>query len=375
MNKICITRDDIIKRVYFIAKLVQNQKGTTMQGALTSKSDSMGGIFDRFINTISDSLVFERIILPKIQTNKDVSAIEDFYYYSPKKNEAGIAPDIFGLNVNGKMIPFTKFDDKWIPVDGMPQIEVKTYKAKDQMITLRNQSYDDQYLVMVDLDLRIDYMIPFLDKNILNDRLAKKLQMNDSIFILNDKKSKIQRISNIDFSSNNIGTIELISITNATDFMNQATFCGPNISVGRIKEIKIRKTNLKNGLLHDKLNKYVRQSPRIKEIFEFNELWRKKRNINANIKLLDFCADNIDKIEICKYNKDGIVITALDDGCTFNGTELQKNAQYTIDFSVLDRSSNSGSEYFMQKQCASHLKGIEKELLSELEKIVNSVDN
>ena len=50
MKEVSFNRDDIIERVYFITKLVQNQKGTTMQGALTSKSDSMGGIFDRFIN-------------------------------------------------------------------------------------------------------------------------------------------------------------------------------------------------------------------------------------------------------------------------------------------------------------------------------------
>ena len=70
MKEVSFNRDDIIERVYFITKLVQNQKGTTMQGALTSKSDSMGGIFDRFINTISDSLVFEKIILPQIKTRK-----------------------------------------------------------------------------------------------------------------------------------------------------------------------------------------------------------------------------------------------------------------------------------------------------------------
>ena len=62
MKEVMFNKDDIIERIYFITKLVQNQKGITMQGALTSKSDSMGGIFDRFINTLSDSLVFDKII-------------------------------------------------------------------------------------------------------------------------------------------------------------------------------------------------------------------------------------------------------------------------------------------------------------------------
>ena len=148
MNKINFTKEDILTRVYFITKLVQYQKGSTMQGALTSKSDSMGGIFDRFINTISDSLTFEKIILPKLKTNRKVSLINDYYYYTPTQSIAGIAPDVFGLIVDGKTIPFTRFNNKWEPVVGKPQIEIKTTKAKDQMISLRNQSYDDQYLIV-----------------------------------------------------------------------------------------------------------------------------------------------------------------------------------------------------------------------------------
>ena len=130
MDKITFYKEDILKRAYFITKLVQNQKGTTMQGALTSKSDSMGGIFDRFINTLSDSLVFEKIILPQLDVNKNVSVINDYYYYKPNKNVAGIAPDIFGLIINGKAIPFTIFNNKWEAVKGMPQIEVKLLNQK-----------------------------------------------------------------------------------------------------------------------------------------------------------------------------------------------------------------------------------------------------
>ena len=101
-SKIDIKKEDIIERIYFITKLVQNQKSNTMTGALTSKSDSMGGIFDRFINTISDSLVFEKIILPNIETNKEVHVINDYYYYNPNKSISGIAPDIFFFFFNGK---------------------------------------------------------------------------------------------------------------------------------------------------------------------------------------------------------------------------------------------------------------------------------
>ena len=375
MKEVKFNKDDIIERVYFITKLVQNQKGTTMQGALTSKSDSMGGIFDRFINTLSDSLVFDKIILPQIQTDKEVSVISDYYYYKPTKAIAGIAPDIFGINVDGKQIPFTKFNNKWEPVDGMPQIEIKTFKAKDQMISLRNQDYDDEYLVLVDLDLRIDYLVPFLNSNILNEKLVEKMQMDDSVFIVEDKDSKITKVTPIDYSSDNIGTLKLISITNATDFIQQATLCEGNISVRRMKEIRARKVKVKSNLLHDKLSLYANKSPRVNKLYEFNKLWKEKTDVGDDVAILDFSADKIDRIEICKYNSNGIVITALEEGCSFNGTTLEIGKQYTVSFETLSRSENNGSEYFMQKQCAVYLNGIEKQLINELENIINLLDN
>lgn len=375
MNQINFNKNDILERVYFITKLVQNQKGTTMQGALTSKSDSMGGIFDRFINTISDSLVFEKLILPKIKTNKEVHVISDYYYYKPAKNIAGIAPDIFGLTINGKQIPFTRFNNKWEAVKGMPQIEVKTFKAKDQMISLRNQDYDDEYLVLIDLNLRIDYLVPFLDATILNNALIKKMEMDDSVFIIEDKNSKITKVTPIDYSSNTIGTLKLISITNATDFMKQTTLCKGNISVRRMKEINVRKTKVVKGLLHDKLNTYANPSPRIKKLYEFNEKWKKKTNVGKNTALLDFSADKLDKIEICQYNVSSIVITALEEGCSFNGTALELGKQYTVSFETLDRSGNGGSEYFIQKQCAVYLNGLEDKLIQDLENVISSVEN
>ena len=76
------------------------------------------------------------------------------------------------------------------------------------------------------------------------------------------------------------------------------------------------------------------------------------------------------KMKICKYNNDGIVITALKDGCSFNGFQLEVGRQYSIKFAKLDRTGNDGSEYFMQKQCAFYLNGIEDNLIKELEKII-----
>ena len=44
MNSYLITKEDIANRVFFITKLIQNQTSSTMQGALTSKSDAMASV-------------------------------------------------------------------------------------------------------------------------------------------------------------------------------------------------------------------------------------------------------------------------------------------------------------------------------------------
>lgn len=372
MNTYTITKNDIKNRVYFITKLVQNQKSSTMQGALTSKSDLMGGIFDRFINTLSDSLVFDKIIFqkPEFQTFGKIKAIEDFYYYEPSNKKAGIAPDIFGIVVGREIYPFTVFDNKWQAVEGTPQIEVKTFKAKDQMISLRNQNYDDKYLVLVDLDMRIDYLVPFLDEKYLNSELMDTMRMEDVIFIVRDDNKLINCISEIDFTNDEIGKIELIAITNASDFMKQSTFCDSGISVRRMKEIKERKVGIVKGIKHDKLKEYVSNSPRISRLYEFNSKWMKKMEIPSKTKCLDFAANNIENIEIAKYNNNGIVITALTEGCSFNGIELSKNKYYTVQFETLDRSGNNGREYFMQKQCACYLSGLESKLINDIISVI-----
>jgi len=368
MNLYTIKKEDILERIYFITKLVQNQTNGTMQGALTSKSDFMGGIFDRFINTLSDSLVFNKIILQKEafkKTKKKISVIEDFYYYKPSSKNAGIAPDIFGLKVNDKHYPFTKFENKWIPVSDMPQIEVKTFKEKDQMISLRNQHYDNEYLVLVDLNLRIDYLVPFLDKNQLTTAILKNTAMNDSLFIIKDEKNQISRVSPIDFSNDNIGTLKLIAITNASDFMLQSTLCGPNISVRRMKEIKEKKISSKSNLSSEKLSDYATINTNNSKLYSFNKKWYSKLKINSSTKCLDFSAEKIENIRIIRYNKNGVVLKSVDTGSTFNGQSLKKDKQYIVNFETLDRSSNGGSEYFMQKQCAECLKSLDQKLIDE----------
>ncbi len=60
------------------------------------------------MNKMPESVIFNKIILPKI--DPDLKAINDFYYYDPKKT--GIAPDVIGVLYHGKTVPFAVFDNK-----------------------------------------------------------------------------------------------------------------------------------------------------------------------------------------------------------------------------------------------------------------------
>ena len=140
IDKVTIYSDDVKKSIYFIIALTQAQKNPAMQGVLSSRGDLIGGIFDRWINTIPESVIFNKIILPTIDGCEDCEIISDFYLYKVK--DAGIAPDVLGIKKSKRNIPFVVFDNGWKPIENMPQIEVKSFKKKQKMITLRNQNYN-----------------------------------------------------------------------------------------------------------------------------------------------------------------------------------------------------------------------------------------
>ena len=61
-DEIEITASDIKSTIYFIACLTQLQKDSSMYGSFNAKGDLSGGIFDRWINRIPESVIFDKII-------------------------------------------------------------------------------------------------------------------------------------------------------------------------------------------------------------------------------------------------------------------------------------------------------------------------
>ena len=91
MQEIRIDKRDVLEQMYFVLSLVQNATGP-MHSRIGGKNDYMGGIIDRYVNTIVESLIFTKILFPKLETKQKVDLIRDFYSYDP--SIATIAPDL-----------------------------------------------------------------------------------------------------------------------------------------------------------------------------------------------------------------------------------------------------------------------------------------
>jgi hypothetical protein len=62
------------------------------------------------------------------------------------------------------------------------------------MVSLRNQGYDNKYLVMVETNLDSDYLLPFFEKTVLSDDVYNKLKMDDDIFIKKNDNNDLSSV-------------------------------------------------------------------------------------------------------------------------------------------------------------------------------------
>lgn len=373
-SEVIVNINDIKKTVYFISNLTQMQGTRPMRGALNSKGDYMGGIFDRWINIVPESVIFNKIILPKISNKKDVKVITDYYDYDPKK--VGIAPDVIGVSVNKKAIPFVKFDERWIPVKGRPQVEVKTFKKNQKMVSLRNQGYDNKYLVLAETNFRVDYLVPLMNEAIYSDDIYNELYMNDDIFIISNKDQTIAQARKVNLERKDIGTVSLLRITTANDFMNIATKCSAGVSVEYFSEIEESQSRRNINCSVGMLKNYC--SLTNNGLFRFNDNWYEKVDsdgmtykYNKKLKTLDFYVSDIESIEVLKICKSKIIIKAHKN-CIWEEANLEKGKVYNINIKNLDRSGATGEEYFLLKTSISELKNKEESLLSELKQIIDN---
>lgn len=354
--EIIISKKDVAPYVYFVCSMAQRGK---MYGNLSGKSDYIGGIFDRWINIIPESVIFNKYFLPKIASELEV--ISDYYEYNPKKS--GIAPDVLGVKIRTRAIPFVEYVNKWQALNGAPQIEVKSFKKAQYMVNLRNQGYDKQYLVMVETNLDSDYLLPFFKKTVTSEDIYNRLKMDDSVFIKRNLNKDISSITKIKRDSTNLGSLKLITVCLASDFMQHSNLCNGGESPFYIKEIKETRTprTLPQTLPFSNLVKKNK-----------NNLYNWKENRldnNKKHKLLDIYVENLDKIKFLKNSKSSIMIYTK--GKTkINDTELEANKNYIIKFQLLDRSSAKNSEYFMHKSIIDKIPSKESMMLDNIRRCI-----
>ena len=88
-------------------------------------------------------------------------------------------------------------------------------------------------------------------------------------------------------------------------------------------------------------------------------------------KTTKFHINNIEYLKIIKKNKNNIYIEVLEEGATFNNVSLSVG-YYKITFDCINRSSNNGTEYFLQKDLINYIPDKEETLKNILKNIIDS---
>ena len=359
---ITVEKNDVAKNIYFIAEMVQNAGEKGMYGGLAGKSDFIGGIFDRWINQIPESVIFNKHLLKDISHCKAVEGIIDFYKYNPRQDTTGIAPDVIGLKINNKVVPFVIYDGRWKEVKGKPQIEVKTFKSSQKMVSLRNQGYDGKYLVFVDTNFRTDYLLPFFDKSFFSNEVYDSMTMNDDIFIKN-KNEHINHLKKVDNTRDDLGSIDLLCVTETSLFIKLANYSYYGFSPIRIDSISEPIQRRLSQIEETSFISFCNEKEN--SVYGFNSNWCS----NTKKRYLDFYCSDITAIYCIKRNKNSVYIKTIRD-CKFNTTSLKAGCVYQIKFTELNREGSTSGEFFLQKELVGIIPNKEKELKEILSNII-----
>lgn len=347
-----------------------------MRGALSSKSDYIGGIFDRWINIIPESIIFNKYFLPKALehagVNKMVSVYSDFYRYDPKV--VGIAPDVIGIKIDDKLIPFVKYDDNrdnkdfWVTQPNCPQIEVKSFKARQYMVSLRDQNYGNKFLVMVDTNLDADYLLPFFDTVVLNTSVLNRLSMPNE-FVISNAKNLLSQTQQVSFSNTNLGCLRLLVVTTARDFMNTALELQRGDIPRYFKDVTQRTARglVKEHLYYPNLPLSHYCQKQASGLYRFNKNWYTLFE-TPNEKTLDINIENAENLIVVKKTNNAVAVLALEDA-RINDHPLQKGNQYNINFGTFG--SIAGKEYFLNKGLLKYLPNQEYNLIQALADVIN----
>jgi hypothetical protein len=317
---VTVTKDNISTLLYFILSMFQ--RDTVHRQGTSSKNDLIGGYIDRWINKIPENLIFNELLLK----DKNYKAINDYFIYN--NVSATNAPDILGIKYNNKVIKFTEFENtSWKQINGMPHIEVKTFRKNQNLVSVRDtQLNDDNYYVFIESDFNTDYLTCFFDNEFITNKTFKRnLQMSNE-FIKSDDNHILDKVKEIELSSNNLGTLTLLHIIKGSDFKKYTTICNPKENAYYIKNCV--ETSRVTG---KKINIPITSIFNITKFGYCEGTWNNK-------KMISFYIDKPDSITILKINKKSFYCTPSQD-CIFNGLTLLKDKIYKFEIEEFERSS------------------------------------
>jgi len=188
--------------------------------SVSAKRDVIGGFFDRWVNRASEFVVFKNLL-----KEKNYEAGIDFFFYGQETEKN--APDLIGLqDKNGNvLVKFAEYDNgTWLPVQGAPWIEVKTFR-KDQYLTAVKESQmdDEHFYVMVESSIRDDYLITILDKSVFDDEISGSFKMSKA-YIRSDTNQSLIEPEKITPSAE-LGSFKLIGVFKGKEVKKYCLLC------------------------------------------------------------------------------------------------------------------------------------------------------
>ncbi len=243
------------------------------------------------------------------------------------------------------------------------------------MVSLRDQGYDDEYLVFVETNFRIDYLIPMIKNEYFSEEVYNSLKMDNNAFILNDENGLLTVANKVDVADDSIGEINLLGIFLSDEFKKISTKCEAGVGVSYFKEPqkRVRATGelLKNRSLLDYVTKDCNTG-----LYVFNEHWYEKTDNDgityrngSKERTLDVSVEHPENIRVLRINKNSIFVK-ISGKCKWLNSNLDEGKLYSLEMGTLERKNSKNEEYFIQKSSLTALKDAEKQLISHIENMI-----
>lgn len=328
-----VHKSDLIPLLYFIMNKFDfdsfHHSGTS------GKADLLGGFIDRWINRISESLIFDKLLL----SGKKYRVVNDYFLYDNQSQKN--APDVLGIRgMNDKEpIIFSKYAlNSWTILKGMPSIEVKTYKKNDYLVTVRTDQMDpSKFFVLAEYELRPDYIKAFFKDELFDKAILEQLKMNRR-FIGNDPDALVWEPYEIQKFGDDevIGQLRLIGVIKGKDLINNSHLADAGKDVRYVKDIS-EIEGIRGAEMLGSITRLFKKTD--------NGLFIKKSN--DSLSPVGIRVENPDDVILIKDNKNSFYIYAKKDGL-FNGKLLEKGKKYLVETPTFSRSSG-WDEYIAHK--------------------------